>query len=72
MTRDQALERARTIALEHCWMWIEPVRAVRVRPWLVGRPIWEVTSNAGSRGCNVRVVFDDETGLVRYKGFAQR
>ncbi len=36
------------------------------------RKVWKVFSNAGSRGVNVVVSFDDETGEVLHKAFWPR
>ncbi|HEV2864854.1 MAG TPA: hypothetical protein VGX48_27925 [Pyrinomonadaceae bacterium] len=37
-----------------------------------GRKVWRVLSNAGSRGVNVSVSFDAETGEVLHKAFWPR
>ncbi len=72
MTHEQVIAIARGIALEEGWLWLEPVRAIRFRQWLIGPARWEVRSNAGHRGCSVKVVVDDTTGTVRKKGFLPR
>ena len=63
------------MASERGWLWLEPVRLRRFRtgPFgLWGEPAWEVVSNAHSKGCSVRVVFDDRTGDVVSSGFLSR
>jgi hypothetical protein len=72
MTQDDAINTARGVAASEGWPWIEPVRARLRRRWLVGAPYWEVFSNAGSRGMNVRIVIDDRTSAVLEKGFLPR
>lgn len=60
------------VALERNWTWIAPVSIRKKRRWLVGRMLWIVLSNHQSRGCNVRVVVDDETGKVAEAAFWPR
>lgn len=72
MTRDEAIARARELAKARGWTWLEPVAATRARHWLLGRRRWTVRSNANSRGCSVRVVFDDATGKIEESGFLPR
>lgn len=73
MTPEQAIAETRKIAAAHTWPLDEPVRAYRQRHgFLWRRTRWLVVSNAGGRGCNVRVTFDDVTGEVVRKGFALR
>jgi hypothetical protein len=65
LTPAEAIERARLVATERGWRW---VGAVRVSASLLaatfGPHTYEVLSNAGGRGCNVRVVVDVVTGEV--------
>lgn len=65
LTPAEAIERARSIARERGWPW---VGAVRVSGSLLaatfGPRTREVLSNAGRRGCNVRVVVDIDTWEV--------
>lgn|GEM_PF-894399 len=65
MTRDQAIRKARAIAMERGWRWREPVCVAERRDMVsFGRRRLEVWTNAGSIGANVRVVFDAQTGKV--------
>ncbi len=65
LTPAEAIEKARRIAAERGWSW---VGAVRVSTSLLaatfGPRSLEVLSNAGGRGCNVRVVVDIDTGEI--------
>lgn len=62
MTEAEAVGRARDAVAEREWLWVEPVEATPGRR--AGRPVWEVSTNAGGVGYNVYVVIDDETGRV--------
>ena len=66
MTRseDELIRTARELATARSWTWLEPVRVRRFREGFLGPRRWEVLSNAGSRGGNVRIVFDDTSGDV--------
>jgi len=66
ITEQEAIERARRIAEEQGWAWLEPVRARRT-----GRG-WEVFSNVLKRGGNVRVLVDRQSGEILEKGFNPR
>lgn len=78
MTRDEAIALARTTAEARGWTWHGEVRATlhkkaRVLPWLFGSSSWwDIRSNAGARGCNVRVCIDDDSGEVTSAGFLPR
>ena len=73
MTTEDALRIARAVAEEKGWPWLEPVMVSRRRAFLFfGAAHWEVRTNAGSLGMNVRVEIDDTTGKVRQKGFLPR
>ncbi len=62
MTEEEAIQFAEGIALEEGWPWLLPVRATR-KP--TGNSIlWEVVSNVGSIGSNVKVVFDEGTKRI--------
>jgi hypothetical protein len=73
MTREEAIARARAVAIENGWPWDEPVFARRERPFIIlGRPYWRLMSSADRRGGNVNVYIDCRTGEVLRKGFARR
>jgi hypothetical protein len=65
LTPAEAIERARRVANERGWSW---VGAVRVSASLLaatfGPRAYEVLSNAGRRGSNVRVVVDVDSGKI--------
>lgn len=65
MTDDEALERARSVAQSRGWEWEGRIAISRYRTFpIFGARQVEVWSNADSRGCNCRVVLDEETGEV--------
>jgi hypothetical protein len=65
LTPAEAIDRARRLASERGWTW---AGAVRVSASLLaatfGPRTYEVLSNAGGRGRNVRVVVDIDTGEI--------
>src|SRR5262245_36733525 len=71
MTEADAIAAARDVAAAEGWTWREPVVAKRER---LGdsRVVWRVVTNAGSRGCSVRVVVEDGTAHVISKAFLPR
>lgn len=73
LTPAEAIERSRSLAREHGWSW---VGAVRVSASLYARTFgprtYEVLSNAGGRGSNVRVVIEIDTGKVLESVFFPR
>ena len=67
MTRDDAIQTARTLAEKKGWPWIEPLMVEDGRRFFMfGRRFWRVTTNSRyvDIGCNVRVQIDDDTGRV--------
>lgn len=67
MTRDAAIQTARTLAGEKGWPWVESLMVEDGRRFIVfGRRFWRVTTNSRyvDIGCNVHVQIDDETGRV--------
>jgi len=78
MTEEDAIQIAKEVAEENGWTWRGQVSASLHKPlglaaWLFGsRSCWNVTSNAGMRGCNVRVSIDAESGEVIRKAFGPR
>ncbi len=78
MTEEDAIRIAKEVARENGWTWRGEVNASLHRPlrlfaWLFrSRPCWDVTSNVGMRGCNVRVSIDAESGEVIRKAFGPR
>jgi hypothetical protein len=72
VTREDAIARARALADERGWTWLEPVGARRGRAWLVGKRRWTVTTNIEHIGASVLVVLDDATGAIVRAGFLPR
>ena len=77
MTKEEAIEKAKQIAEEENWQWLEPSGATYVtetKGWIrrtVVRNAWRVTTNAGRRGGNINIIFDADTGEVIGKAFAR-
>jgi hypothetical protein len=75
MTEKEAIEKARLIAEQEGWPWLEPVKAGlwedKEKTWLFTKSIyrkkWSVTTNYLNRGANVKISFDAETGEVLEK-----
>jgi hypothetical protein len=73
MTREEAIQRARAIADAEGWRWEEPVEATSRQRWVFWGPVeWEIVTNVGMRGCNVRIAIDSTTGDVIRKHFCPR
>ena len=73
MTRDAAIQTARTLAEQKGWPWVEPLMVEDGRRFIVfGKRFWRVTTNTRyvDIGCNVHVEMDDETGRVLSSGYA--
>ncbi len=64
MTKQEAIARAKMVADERGWKWLEPIEARRARRWWIGKPVWMVRSNSQSLGANARIVLDDTSGAV--------
>ena len=77
MTKEEAIEKAKQIARQENWLWLEPSGATYVtetKGWIkqtVVRNAWRVTTNAGQKGCNINIIFDANTGEVIGKAFAK-
>jgi hypothetical protein len=69
LNEQQAIETAKQVAAKEGWTWKEPVRA---RLQGGARKAWEILSNSQSRGVNVQVVLDAETGEIIRKGYNPR
>jgi hypothetical protein len=73
ITKEEAIAKARAIALEKGWTWREPVLVKRERAFMIfGRANWRLMSSADRRGGNVNVRIDCKTGAVLSTGFARR
>ena len=72
MNEEEAVARARRVAEEEGWAWVEPARAALRKPWLGQGGKWEVFSNAKGFGAKTRVVIDAATGEVLDKGYIPR
>ena len=68
----QAITRAREVAAEHGWAWIDPAVATLRRKWFGKGGRWEVFSHSRGHGPKVRVVLDAETGAVLDRGYIPR
>jgi hypothetical protein len=63
MRLEEAMERAREEATRRGYTWLEPVRAVVKRTWVIaGRRQIHVRSNCDCLGTNVEAVFEESTG----------
>ena len=72
MTKEEAIQLAKSAADGEGWPWQEPVSVRAERTFiLLGRRRWRIMTNANCRGGNVNIVIDDETGAVTSKGFAK-
>jgi len=68
ISRSDAIRLAHDVAETESWTWLEPVTAKLVQAEAGGWQ-WNVCSNAGCRGTNVRVVINAATGQVLEKAF---
>ncbi|PWT82228.1 MAG: hypothetical protein C5B58_08575 [Acidobacteria bacterium] len=66
-----AVRLARGVAEKEVWTWLEPVEAQLVQAH-GGAWQWNVCSNAGRRGVNVRIVMDAVSGDIIAKAFLPR
>jgi hypothetical protein len=72
MTQEEAVAKARQIASEAGWAWVDPPSA-RLRSGWFGSPSrWEIHSNANGLGAIVRIELDDASGEVLKKGYIKR
>ena len=75
MTQDEAIAIARDAAERCGWPWVGVIRADywergRLMARLLGpRSLWSVSTNQESRGRNVYIVIDNETGAVLAKHY---
>jgi hypothetical protein len=71
MKKEEALAIAKAAAEAKGWPWQEPLHVQRRRKFvLFGSVAWHITTNAMSRGGNVRIAVDDESRAVVEQGFA--
>jgi hypothetical protein len=71
MTESEAIAIAKVEVAKNDWSWFEPVRASQ-RSTLFRGKRWKIVSNFGNRGCNVRVVIDDQDGSIIQAGYCPR
>ena len=64
MTRNEAIARAKELAHDKGWPFLEPVIAHRQASGSASGATWEVLSNAGAMGTSVVVMINDESGAV--------
>jgi len=70
--RADAIEIARSRAIEKGWGFAEPLAVVHRRGWF-GRPDrFEIETNAGKRGTKARFVIDATTGKIISEGYIPR
>ena len=72
ITEDEAVNRAKRVAVEHGWAWVDPAHTTLRSRWFGKGGKWEVFSNAAGLGAKVRVVLDAQTGAVLEKGYVPR
>ena len=72
MTREEAIANARRVAETEGWTWLAPIEATLAKRRGERGRCWVVTSNAGNRGCNVRIAIDDATGETLTRAFGPR
>jgi hypothetical protein len=73
MTEAEVLAVVRRVAAERGWPYAEPVLVTRRRPWFrKSGGTWEIFTNRGFIGGNIRMVIEDETGVVLSQGFSPR
>lgn len=72
MTEPEAVARARQVAEEEGWAWVEPALTTWRPAWFGKGGKWEIVSNAQGLGAKVRVVLDARTGAVLEKGAVPR
>lgn len=76
ITEQEALKIARHIADENQWVWLEPVDVqLKQAGGLFSKSklqIWHVTTNAKSRGANIWVQIDAESGQILKQAFNPR
>lgn len=66
ISRQQAIEIARTRAVRENWPWVGRIHVRR------GWTCWHVMSNAGCSGANVRIDVHRQTGAIQHLGYAPR
>ena len=69
---NDALSLSKEIAKKENWPWLEPVRINLKRPFIFGKPYWEVYTNSESHGSNVVVCIDATSSVVINKNFLKR
>jgi hypothetical protein len=73
MDETEVLDVARKSAQEEGWVWRGKVRARKTRQYFFFGPFrWNILTNAGCRGSNIRMVIDDDTGEILMKAYALR
>lgn len=71
MTSEEAIARAKVIASDQRWPWLEPAYAAWRRRGVLGlfAPYWDVMTNARTNGDHVRIAFDERTGRLLHSKF---
>jgi hypothetical protein len=72
MSEEEAIVRAKHVAQEQGWAWVEPADATLHRAWFGKGGKWTIFSNAHGLGAKARVVIDALTGEVLEKGYVPR
>lgn len=73
LSEQDALARARALAEERGWPWLEPVEVSRERSLVVvGRERWVVTTHVGYRGASARIVMNADDGSIVSAGYLPR
>jgi hypothetical protein len=72
MTQEEAIGKARQIASEAGWAWIDPPRVLLRSGWFGSPSRWEIHSNANGLGPIVSIELEGATGEVLKKGYIKR
>ena len=71
MTEQEAIAVAAKYAREQAWTWLEPVECRRKSRWFQ-KPVFEIRTNASSRGSNIVVTVDAIDGTIVRANFLPR
>ncbi len=68
----QAVEIARTRAIELGWGFVEPIQTLVRRTWSGAVSQYEIETNAGRLGTKARFVIEAKTGAILSEGYVPR
>ena len=72
ITETEAIGRAKELAREQGWAWVDPALVTWRPAWFGKGGKWEVFSNAHGLGAKVHVIIDAQTGAILEKGYVPR